>query len=281
MRRPSTHGAVANTRRVLLEYDPNTVGESPTSIIAKFPVSTDESLFKGKLNFGKIAMLFANEVKFYQNAPEMDFLPKVYYSEINEFQDFTILMEDCSTMTKCAEEGEENKSDQLLSVDQANKALYDLACFHAKFYHLPGHDMQERNIKQGNGSKFLQEKGWGWVAEKFSRTYSFIQVTSSVDENNIFGGYCEENVQLLQTRFEQLWDQLFPFFIDMDFNSMGYGDLDIPKKLRNMHENKAKLVQEYGDSWKYLVEEAPITLNHGDYKYVFHSINTCSPCVRS
>ena len=266
VKKPSTHGGVSNTRRVFLEYDSNTEGESPVSIIAKSPMQTEESLFKGKMNVGKVAGLFANEVKFYQNAPEMDFLPKVYYSEIVESQDFNILMEDCSTIKQCAEEGDENKLSQLMSVDQAKKALSNLACFHARYYHEPSHDLKERNLKQGNGSKFLQEKGWGWVAERFARSFSAIQIMSSVDESKIYGGYCEENLLLMKTKFQELWDKLLPFFLDMDFAAMGYGDLQIPKKLQEMHENKAKMVQEYVDSWKYMVEETPITLNHGDYR---------------
>ena len=264
MRKPYTHGRVSNTRRVFLEYDLSTEGESPASIIAKFPLQTDASLFKGKVNIGKVARLFESEVKFYQNAPDMDFLPKVYYSEIDTSQDFSILMEDCSTIKLCAEEGDENKIAQSMSVDQAKKALSKFACFHAKYYHLRGHDLKERNIKQGNGSKFLQEKGWGWVPEKFARTYSGMQIISSEDESKIFGGYCEENVQFMQKKIQELWDKLLPFFLDIDFTEMGYGDLEIPKKLQDMQENKTKMVQDYGASWKYLVEEAPVTLNHGD-----------------
>ena len=264
MRKPSTHGGVSNTRRVFLEYDLSTEGESPASIIAKFPLQTDESLFKGKVNIGKVARLFESEVKFYQNAPDMDFLPKVYYSEIDTSQNFNILMEDCSTIKLCAEEGDENKIAQSMSVDQAKKALSKFACFHAKYYHLRGHDLKERNIKQGNGSKFLQEKGWGWVPERFARTYTGMQIISSEDESKIFGGYCEENVQFMQKKIQELWDKLLPFFLDIDFTEMGYGDLEIPKKLQDMQENKTKMVQDYGASWKYLVEEAPVTLNHGD-----------------
>ena len=146
MKKPSTHGAIANTRRVFLEYESNSEGESPATIIAKFSISTavDESLFKGRLNYGKATMMYATEVKFYQGASnDMEFIPRVYHSEINESQDFILLIEDCAAMRKCADDGEENELGQYFSFDQAKKALCDLAKFHAKYYHIPDHDMVE------------------------------------------------------------------------------------------------------------------------------------------
>jgi len=270
VRKPSTHGQVSNTRRMFLKYDISTAGEAPSTMIAKFTIAMEETLFgMQNLDMGRDMYFNQREVLLYQKMSKCSFIPRMYYSVVQENQDFVILMEDCASKSACAAEGDDNKIMQYVKYENARKAIQKLAQFHAPFYSVNPFDPEnpiERNIKMGNGSNYLKEKGFDWVPERFALMYSYSTFTQPGNTRNPYAGYGEENLQTMKNFIAQSWDAVVPLILGVDFEDLGYGDLEILEKLRALDNNKAAFLEKYSDSLRYSHKDTPFTLLHGDFR---------------
>lgn len=154
-------GQLAETIRFRLRFRGTPPPEAPASIVGKFPSANPVAAATGKK-----MPLYRPEVMFYQKLAERARLrtPLAYVAEIDETNDFVLLLEDLAPATQ---------GDQMagLTLDAARLALAEAAKLHSSFWNDRELEAEEWMYvppgAQGLYTTELIEESWAY----FQRTY--------------------------------------------------------------------------------------------------------------
>ena len=111
---------MSNVKKLFLHYCPqDTIGISPSTIIAKYALPASENFMnkEKRSDLMRHGELYKREVRLNKILNGLDLLPKIFFTDCDEAQNYIILMEDCATEND-VKEGSSNTVNTTLSVDQ-------------------------------------------------------------------------------------------------------------------------------------------------------------------
>lgn len=265
---PRTYGMTSNVRKLFLTYECEKEGLSPSTIIAKYGKPANEILLNQSpeadlMQHGEICK---REVLLNQYLNGRDVLPVIYYAKCNDDQDYLMLMEDCSHEEDI--KGKENVIMNTMSIKKARLIVAQLAKFHAEFYHK--NSLEKFNgILAGNNDLFMKAKGLDWLPDCFSIIYyfAFRDEFSKAEDRNEFTSYNDKSLRRLAESVGSLWNTGFDI-IQSKFKEISemYPDHDIPDMAKCIKECPKTVEEFYHDSMKLFIEDAALTLVHGDFR---------------
>ncbi|WP_293391367.1 oxidoreductase family protein [Nevskia sp.] len=168
-------GQLGETRRFHLQYKGAPPPEAPKSVVGKFPSANAVAA-----ESGKTMGFYRSEVMFYRELAHRAKIrtPTVYVAEIDQANDFTLLLEDMAP----ARQGDQFKG---CTLDEARRALKEAALLHAAFWN----------------DRELMAQPWLYVPEGAQGFYTTELIERSWDH------VCKHYTEYLTPEFKRVGDK--------------------------------------------------------------------------
>lgn len=270
IKQPRTHGMMSYVRKLFLTYDDTADLLCPPTLIAKYSrAAADNVCNENMSDIMRNGCLYKREVMLNNYLNKRDVVPVIYYADCNSEQNIILLMEDCSSESDVKVD-DVNVVQKCMSIDEAFIAIKDLAAFQSEFYH-KNQKMSGNGILVGNDDTVMKEKGLEWIPEYFSFVYytTFHEEFITSANQDQFAEYTNDALKRLSKSVQDVWIECCDYIItQIDFSSMAkYAKYGIQSKAMAIKESKTTVEENWYNAYKTLIEEAPLTIAHCDFRY--------------
>lgn len=255
---PSTPGGMNRVFLVSLTYE--SVDEkllAPISIVIKLNPAPGHYSIQMMIQ-GEI---YKREVRFYsQFSDKLDFLPKVYYNQMDDQHNFVLIIENAKERNAKIIDQEK----EFVSLDEAMLAMEAVGKFHSKYWHKATKEGFEP-ITKGNQDPFMKKVGLEWIPTLFSFNFHTKLSRTTENKSEDWSQYNPKNLELYIKDYKDSWDAMTDVVLKLDLDKTSrFKDSDVKKHMEKLTKlDFSKQIEEFT---KKNSEEYPRTLIHGDFR---------------